>query len=149
MNKIYLKIKKMNNLILIILLLFTIHFGGCEKGLTERKYAITIINNASHKIKFYVASLGSEHIYPDTLLPPKEGPFNEIAPLMSGYRDSSVPWEEVFKHLPADTLSIYIFHSDTLAKYSWDTIRSQYNLLRRYDLSLEDLKQNNYTVAYP
>ncbi|NLL27401.1 MAG: hypothetical protein GX259_01250 [Bacteroidales bacterium] len=63
--------------------------------------------------------------------------------------DSKEKWEKVFKKLPKDTLSIFIFDSDTLAKYSWDRIRSDYNILKRYDLSLKDLETQNWTISYP
>ena len=32
----------------------------------------------------------------------------------------------------------------TVDKYSWDKIRGDYNVLKRYDLSLDDLKKPNF-----
>ena len=57
--------------------------------------------------------------------------------------------EEIFKYLPKDTLSVYFFHPDTLAKYPWETIRKEYNILKRYDLSIEDMQLLDYEIAYP
>lgn len=51
--------------------------------------------------------------------------------------------------LPADTLSIFIFSYDTLRKYDWETIRKEYKILKRYDLSLPDLRNLNWKVVYP
>ena len=51
--------------------------------------------------------------------------------------------------MPGDTLSIYLFHVDTLAKYSIDEIREDYKVLQRYDLSLEDLEHLDYKLSYP
>lgn len=140
--------KNMNYLI-IIMLFPLLPLSSCEKGITEKKYAVIINNNANHKIRYYVASHGSEHIYSDTLMPSQGATLGEILPSESGYRDSSVPWEEVFKHLPSDTLSVFVFNSDTLAKYPWDTVRSQYLILQRYDLSLKDLQNRNFEIEYP
>jgi hypothetical protein len=50
--------------------------------------------------------------------------------------------EEVFKYVKSDTLSFFIFSSDTLNKYPWDSIRSNYMILQRYDLSLTDLAKS-------
>ena len=43
-------------------------------------------------------------------------------------------WEEEIEFLPKDTLSIFIFSTDTLNKYSWEEVRRDYKILRRYDL---------------
>lgn len=51
--------------------------------------------------------------------------------------------------LISDTLNLFIFCYDTLVKYDWDVIRSKYKILKRYDLSLEDLKRLNWIVTYP
>ncbi len=51
--------------------------------------------------------------------------------------------------LPNDTLSIFIFHSDTVSSYPWQTIRTEYKILKRYDLSIADLERLNYKVSYP
>lgn len=56
---------------------------------------------------------------------------------------------KIFKQLPRDTLSIFIFHTDTLNKYPWEKIRDEYKILKRYDLSFEDIKRLGYKVPYP
>jgi hypothetical protein len=42
-----------------------------------------------------------------------------------------------------------IFSSDTLDTNDWQTIRSGYKVMKRYDVSLDDLKQNQWTITYP
>lgn len=60
------------------------------------------------------------------------------------------PLESLFASLPYDTLSVFVFHADTVHKYSWDEIRDDYNILVRYDLSKEDVKSfENYTIPFP
>ena len=46
-------------------------------------------------------------------------------------------------------MSVFIFHTDTLNKYSWQEVRDGYKILRRYDLSLEDIKKMKWTIPYP
>ena len=62
--------------------------------------------------------------------------------------DSDEKWDKVFEKLPSDTLSIFIFSGDTIAIYDWQTIRSNYNVLKRYDLSYQDMESLNWTITY-
>ena len=50
---------------------------------------------------------------------------------------------------PSDTVSIFIFHTDTLMAYPWETIRDEYKILVRYDLNWEDIRNVNYHILYP
>ncbi|MBI4649585.1 MAG: hypothetical protein HY738_24045 [Bacteroidia bacterium] len=87
--------------------------------------------------------------YPDTIIPDT---YNKIKGVSSGSRspyDSHEKWEKVFETLPADTLSIFIFNGDTMATNDWQTIRSGYKIAKRYDLSLGDLQQSDWTITYP
>jgi len=130
-----------------------------------------VINNADHDI--YVSyGLGADYKwlgfhesdffppYPDTSMIDyvPEHQFEMINSKDTGGFDDDFPIEELFEeHLPADTLSIYIFHADTIANQSWDRIRDEYMVLKRYDLSLEDIKSLDKadrgipqrTITYP
>ena len=44
---------------------------------------------------------------------------------------------------------LFIFSSDTLTKYGFSEIRSGYRILKRYDLSRQDLERLSYLVQYP
>ena len=56
-------------------------------------------------------------------------------------------WEGMFES--HDTLMIFIFDEATLKTVPWDTIRKNYMILKRYDLSLEDLVKMDWRVTYP
>ena len=43
----------------------------------------------------------------------------------------------------------YVFSVDTLEKYSWEEIREGYKILKRYDLSMDDLDSLDWTITYP
>ena len=58
--------------------------------------------------------------------------------------------ESIFKNeLTSDTLSIYVFNADTVDLQGWGYVRNGYKILKRYDLSLMDLKNKNFLVDYP
>jgi len=138
----------MKRLALVSGFLLVLNFlHGCDdpfEWFKRKVYRITIRNNSDNFIRIY-----PKYDYPDTLLP-----FS--MPLMDGIRarnyiffDNENKWEEVFSELPADTLSIFFFSEDTLKLYTWDQIRADYKILDRYDLSLQDVKDNNWEVVFP
>ncbi len=61
-------------------------------------------------------------------------------------------WEVLIKDkglVSSDTLMIYVFDGELIENISWDIISSEYKVLRRYDVSLEDLQRLNWTITYP
>lgn len=107
-----------------------------------------IINNSSHTIYFY-----DSFAYPDTTLRSEDNPINspETNSVLAGAtltnRIKQGGWEGEFKY--HDTLMIFIFDETTLKTIPWDTIRKNYMILKRYDLSLEDLVKLDWIVTYP
>ncbi len=87
--------------------------------------------------------------YPDTTIPDSYDRLVGVPPRDFSYFDSRKPWEQVFETLPKDTFSIFYFSLDTIQAYDWQTIWSEYKILKRVDVSLPDLQNNNYTVNYP
>lgn len=58
--------------------------------------------------------------------------------------------EIIYKDLIAsDTLLVYVFDAQVLESTSWDTVISQHLILKRYDLSLDDLELSNWAITYP
>lgn len=113
-------------------------------GAPDVQHYFKIDNNANHAISFYVAES-----YPDTLIVLAK-PVLKAVPSNSSYKESDWgTWDERFSQIEGGMISVFIFHSDTLNKYSWEEIRDGYMILKRYDLSLEDLKQSNFTLIYP
>ena len=43
----------------------------------------------------------------------------------------------------------FIYDACILETTPWDTIKAKYIVLKRYDLSLQDLQQMNWTITYP
>jgi len=121
----------------------------------DRKYSLFLKNNSSDSLFCYIA-LGVERanaaLYPDTLL---ENIVVDYDYGLIGAEEnvtlhvSSVKWKSYFHELPQDTLSIYLFSLDTLKNNTWAEVQAGYKILKRYDLSLEDLEHLNYKLSYP
>ncbi|SFD74689.1 hypothetical protein SAMN05444380_101214 [Thermophagus xiamenensis] len=113
---------------------------SCEK-LADHTYILRVQNNTKDTIQVYAG-----YNYPDTAL-------NVEKPILKiGYPDyetrleSKTDWKD---KLQGDTLSIFILSKDTVDTYSWEDIRSEYNILKRYDMSISDLESQNWTITYP
>ena len=88
--------------------------------------------------------------YPDTILPKKNpNPWQFDKRYSYHFGDLGYTEDDLFAMFPTDTLSIFFFDPDTLAKYDWETIRQEYKILVRYDFSHNDLKNLNWRIDYP
>ena len=140
----------MKTLLFIIILCTQIQ--SCEDIAADKDFPLYVKNQSSHSIKvFFNDDDNHLAIYPDTLISSVQDGIIEI---LNGEKEAvaggSAPWESVFKvTVPNDTLSLFIFHSDTINRYTWSQIREDYNILKRYDLSLEDLELLDFEVPYP
>lgn len=122
------------------IIFFSVLITGCEgNSLFERTLSFGIKNNSSHSVYMYFAD-GNSSAYPDTTIPVTQ---NLAGPILPGNLGKYTVWSnsfrKVFDRLPKDTLSVFVFHADTLKKYSWSEIRSGYKVLKRYDLSYSDI----------
>ena len=64
------------------------------------------------------------------------------------YDGSSIS-KAVKTNTTSDTLSVFVFHIDTLLNHSWKEIRDGYKILVRYDLSAKDLESLRGEIYYP
>ena len=105
-----------------------------------------IVNNSRSSIYY-----NDSYMYPDTTLRIDDNPVSLSRLLVASGETVSNPrrgrWEEVFDIY--DTLMIFIFDETTLKTVPWDTVRKNYMILKRYDLSLEDLVRMDWRVTYP
>jgi hypothetical protein len=110
----------------------------------DQTYRLIIENKSSDRIYFLVG-----FAYPDTTIPSGNQNLIAVESNSKAPYDSDESWEEVFSKLPKDTLIIYAFNSDTIQKYTWPEIVSKYKISKRYDLSYNNLLDNNWIVTYP
>ena len=137
---------KLIKVLLAILIIGVLVQSSCDKSPpgAERVWSFWVENNSDQGIAFNVS-----YIYPDTSIvfeyeSFRGCPINKRVPY-----DIDKPWEELFPELPSDTLSVFIFSSDTLQKYDWEKVKDDYNILKRYDLSHQDLENLGWVVKYP
>jgi hypothetical protein len=118
---------------------------GCNKPLGVRVvYRIWINNQSNSNI-----AIKASKVYPDTTIT-----FDQTN-LRGCLIGDSIPlegydsWDELFNGIPSDTLSIFIFSSDTIVKYGWEYVMNNYLILERSDLSYADLESMNWKYSYP
>jgi hypothetical protein len=139
-------------LIYVAPFLFFILLTACPSP-AEDSENINIKNEWDHDISFYFSSYFAngrgDTFYPDTALSIEiwYRPVNVVKG--KTYRDNVYPLERIYKRNNVDTLCFFIFATDTLNMYDWDTIRDEYKILQRYDLSLQDFKRLKNTITYP
>lgn len=120
---------------------------SCDK---DKSYTIKVENNSLKGIQVTAGSPGyGMFSYPDTTLPIKKPSLTYIEANDYNYLINRFKWEEEIPKLLKDTLSIYFFNADTINAYGWDKIQSNYKVMRRYDLSVQDLQKTNWIVTYP
>ncbi|WP_291529407.1 hypothetical protein [Bacteroides sp. UBA939] len=113
---------------------------------------IDFYNNSDKPICYYMPWEDGV-FYPDTILPNiipmpyKPFPFNKYS--NANFGNPGPNENTLFAMFPTDTMSIFFFDPDTLAKYEWETIRQDYKILVRYDLSHNDLKALDWRIYYP
>jgi hypothetical protein len=119
-------------------------------------YEIDYVNNADYDVHYRILDNSGEdkNCYPDTTI--SFGKRLGLVKAQSYFVDNigTLPIKNYFNNIPSDTLSVFYFHPDTLAKYSWEEIQRDYKVLQRYDLSIEDVKmlynKNNVPkIPYP
>lgn len=129
---------------LLICLFFLLSVSTCKEPPFDRVYRFSVENKSNTLIYFLVS-----YNYPDTIIPDTYNKIKGVSPGSKTSYDSDKKWEEVFEELPADTLSIFIFDGDTISACDWQTVRNNYKILKRYDISLDDLNNNKGIITYP
>ena len=145
------KMKRKLFLIPIFALLATC-FYSCGDFVLGSRIGFYIVNNADYPIGFYIADGGPYGTYyPDSLPETNDYIIYDIRNVIQpGIKIRHCPsWEAYFKDQPFDTLSVFIFHTDTLNKYSWEEVRDGYKILKRYDLGKDDLENMHHQLVYP
>lgn len=135
----------------LIILLIPLLSGDCNKDVNGYDLRFKVKNNSNGVISIFQNSLD----YPDTTLF-ETRPFleaNDYYFIMSGKSRSfyltGSTWEKEFNKASNGIIMVYLINTDTLKKFDWDSIRINYKILQRYDLSLKDLQNRNWEIEYP
>ncbi len=109
------------------------------------------VNNNYDKSVYY----SIVHSYPDTSLygrgtGPRVYAFQyKVGASSSNRFNIKSSWENLFSELPQDTLMVFIFDANILELRGWEYAQKNYQILQRYDLSIEDLNRIDFNITYP
>ncbi len=143
--------KAMNFILLICFLMMS---STCENDKKDKCHKIIKMVNQSDKAIYAEYTFG----YPDTTYfkyEPNPTLSPEVHKVSPGETNTIALWsrscwkDKFDAYIPSDTLMIYVFDAEVLETTPWDTVVSNYMVLRRYDLSLQDLKNIDWTITYP
>lgn len=142
----------MRKIVLILLLATLFVFQGClDKYPGE---PLNIQNNSEHWVYcwfgYWKVEGYTQFHYPDTILP-SEKPIQIriIAPHNStGPGEFDPNWEKIFSELPAGKFSVYFFEKKPETQADWDSIRLNYDLVRK-DVTYQEFIGNHYKIIYP
>ena len=151
--------KKLAYIFYCISLLSTIYSCTYDTDTEYRHYHIQFKNNTETTIW-----IDRSRYYPDTAIAlytrdPRVDKNSAVSPLENS---TSALWSRSFYEsafgikiyengdtVGFDTLIVFVFNDDTLARYGWQTVRENYLVHQRYDLSLDDLRRLNWQLYFP
>ena len=124
-------------------------FAECEKTPGGFK-RIAVYNNTNYNIDALL-SYGVP-LFPDTLL--ADGRFYDksgyFKPGLARYFGKiTTTYKDFIQSYGSDTIIIFIFNADTLSKYTWDEVRADYKILKRYDISWQEMEATKGKIYYP
>ncbi len=128
-------------------------FSACKKDESEACHtSITTVNNSDQAI--YVSISGFSH--PDTTFTgesPAQDPAHTRVEAQQANANTlyspALCWEERIPRISSGILSVYVFDAYTVDSIPWDTVIAQQRYAARYDLSLQDLRTQSWTLIYP
>ena len=123
----------------LILSLFLIPILASKCIDFEGMSRVVLKNNSDYGVVGLFADLWTGFCYPDTLLPETPVFYINVDSISKALKANTI----------SDTLSVFVFHIDTLLNHSWKEIRDGYKILVRYDLSAEDLESLRGEIYYP
>ena len=147
----------MKNLIIFLLLSWICMANTCKRDDSENcHYAIIFSNNFTKDL--YIRDTHYISLYP---FASEVGYFDntvqERYKVRSGEQDnrdiifSRHCFEVMFKdnEYYSGTHIVYVFDATVVENTSWEIVAGDYLVLKRYDLSLDDLKQLDWKITYP
>jgi len=126
----------------IFYLLLSLLLTGCPM---DRAYFIRIKNHTNYTIYAY-----AEYIFPDTLLSANKPFLLEIQSNKIGNIHGYHVNDDTFSMLEGGRiLTFFILNKDSVDSYSWEYIREQNVILKRYEFNWEELEMMGGSINYP
>ena len=143
--------------IVFLLIGIIIIISSCVADRMDRHRNIPIQNNTNHSVYVLEESKEQYFMFPsfqDTILQPwycdpsTDSTTSLIKPREEKALFSRSGYEYEFGY-EYDTLLVFVINADTLKTYGWDTVRVNYKVEQRYDLSLADLQSVDFRLTIP
>lgn len=104
------------------------------------------INNHSAAPVYYLLS----YSYPDTAITDQYTAIGSCVAGSSSPAEFGKPWEKIFsREIPGGKLIIFFFDRYPANNEEFRQMREDYSIVKRFELSLAELKANNWNVDYP
>lgn len=139
---------------IILLLNAIILLISCNATNTATSHKIITVVNKTNKTIYVVGS----NEYPNTDFSKIIGdPLNNTGFTKVNTNESSqgvlpsfgTSYENIYKSsIPSGIMMVYVFDGPTLETQGWDYMKANNLVLKRYDLTLQDLNNMNWTIIY-
>ena len=148
----------MKHITILIVSSFCLFLCGCEPWASEHlgRTIVEFKNNAEYEVSVYSVMLppydfdSSVLLYPDTNLPIQMPKVEDI--IQQGFGciyDSRTDLAYIYSQYKSDTISLFVFSTKQLSSMHWDSIRTNYSILQRYDIGLHEFDLLNYHLTFP
>jgi hypothetical protein len=121
-------------------------FNSCDRILGGEDDRLRFINNSYRRI-YAIEQIN----YPDTSInnynPTNDKSNYEVLP-NSSKNIKSYSWPQLVIS-SNDTIMFFVYDANVLETTSWDTVRKNYLILKRYEFSMQDLIDLDWTITYP
>ena len=146
----------MKHITTIFRVLLCLTFCGCETWMEDHigRTIVNFQNNAEYEISVCSALIppydSSVIMYPDTSLPLQ---MPRVVNIRTGdYQtifDARTDLGDVYAQYRTDTISLYVFSTELLSTVGWDSLRTTYSVLQRYDICLNDFRLLHHYPTFP
>jgi len=147
----------MKNKVIFLLLSVICLSSNCVKKDSENcHYSIKFSNNTTKSLRVKEEFLSKHHPDPFNLTRLAYAAQGEDHKVYSGDQDnrSAMGGRSCYEDAPTldgftDTVFVYVFDAELIENTPWDIVVKDYLVLKRYDLSLDDLRRLDWRVTYP
>lgn len=136
------------------LLIMSFFLVGCPTDESLGKHSLCIKNNSGKQMYFWFSYDFSQFHFPNTTLP-LEKPSNIRGAGSGGCVGNDAgqypSWDNIFSQLPAGKFTVYFFETNTYpeTQEDWELLLSDPNKIHIKNATLDEIRENNYTIAYP
>ncbi len=116
-------------------------FTSCS---LDQWYGIKITNNSNNSIHAY-----GVYILPDTALAQDKPILNIIGEHKTAHIFGYNIGDEKLTRFEKDKVTIFILSREIVEKNTWEDIRTNYRILKRYEINKQDLINMGGVVTYP